>query len=71
MKFLQHIGIVNCGRFVELPVNIIKLTQLRSLDLVGSSVGVVPRGFGRLTNLRSLFGFPETARARAGAVWKS
>ncbi|CAL5010164.1 unnamed protein product [Urochloa decumbens] len=58
MKFLQHIGIVNCERFVRLPVNITKLTQLRSLDLVGSSVDVVPKGFGILTNLRSLFGFP-------------
>ncbi|XP_025795786.1 uncharacterized protein LOC112875982 isoform X2 [Panicum hallii] len=70
MKFLQHIGIVNCGRFVELPVNIIKLTQLRSLDLVGSSVGVVPRGFGRLTNLRSLFGFP-VHRDGEGQGWCS
>jgi Leucine-rich repeat (LRR) protein len=58
MKFLQYIGIVNCKRFVQLPDNIIKLRQLRSLDLVGSSVDVVPRGFGSLTNLRSLFGFP-------------
>jgi Leucine-rich repeat (LRR) protein len=58
MKFLQYIGIVNCKRFVQLPDNIIKLRQLRSLDLVGSSVDVVPRGFGSLTKLRSLFGFP-------------
>ncbi|RLN41232.1 putative disease resistance protein RGA3 [Panicum miliaceum] len=70
MKFLQHIGIVNCERFVQLPVNIIKLTQLRSLDLVGSSVDVVPRGFGRLTNLRSLFGFP-VHRDGEGQGWCS
>ncbi|CAL5004045.1 unnamed protein product [Urochloa decumbens] len=58
MEFLQHVGIVNCERFVQLPRNIIKLTQLRSLDLVGSSVDVVPQGFSRLTSLRSLFGYP-------------
>ncbi|XP_066353731.1 disease resistance protein RGA2-like isoform X2 [Miscanthus floridulus] len=58
MKFLQHIEIVNCEKFVQLPGNIIKLRQPRSHDLVGSSVDVIPRGFGSLTNLRSLFGFP-------------
>lgn len=58
MKFLQHIGVVNCEKFVQLPGSFIKLSQLRSLDLSGSNVGVIPRGFGGLTNLRLLYGFP-------------
>jgi hypothetical protein len=36
----------------------IKLLHLRSLDITGSKVSVVPKGFGGLTNLRLLFGFP-------------
>lgn len=58
MKYLEHIGIVNCQKFVQLPNSIIKLKQLRSLDLVGSSVDVVPWGFSTLIDLRSLLGFP-------------
>jgi hypothetical protein len=36
----------------------IKLVHLRSLDITGSKVSVVPKGFGGLTNLRLLYGFP-------------
>lgn len=58
MKFLQHIVLVICKKLSHLPASIIKLAHLRTLDITSSSVGVVPKGFGGLTNLRRLFGFP-------------
>ncbi|KAL6908016.1 hypothetical protein ACP4OV_002186 [Aristida adscensionis] len=58
MKFLQYISLLRCKKLDHLPSNIRKLTHLRCLDIRGSNVNVVPRGFGGLTNLRILFGFP-------------
>ncbi|CAN6373778.1 unnamed protein product [Urochloa humidicola] len=58
MKFLEYIALLDCKKLSHLPSNIVKLAQLRSLDITGSNVGAVPKGFGGLTNLRSLYGFP-------------
>jgi hypothetical protein len=58
MKFLQHIGLFNCTKLNKLPDSITKLGRLRYISLYGSNVDVVPKGFGGLTNLRSVYGFP-------------
>ncbi|KAM3260792.1 hypothetical protein ACQJBY_051823 [Aegilops geniculata] len=58
MKFLQHINLQGCESFEKLPDSIIKLGQLRYLNLNDTGINVVPRGFRGLTNLRKLYGFP-------------
>jgi Leucine-rich repeat (LRR) protein len=58
MKFLQFIRLRNCEKLANLPSSIVKLVHLRSLNITGSNVSVVPKGFGGLTNLRLLYGFP-------------
>ncbi|CAM0955726.1 unnamed protein product [Alopecurus aequalis] len=58
MKFLEHIGLFNCTKLNTLPDSITKLGRLRYISLDGSNVDVVPKGFGGLTNLRSVYGFP-------------
>ncbi|CAO1943893.1 unnamed protein product [Urochloa humidicola] len=58
MKFLQYINLFGCEKLGHLPSSIIKLVHLRSLVITGSNVSVVPKGFGGLTNLRMLEGFP-------------
>ncbi|KAM3310190.1 hypothetical protein ACQJBY_031090 [Aegilops geniculata] len=58
MKFLQHISLEGCGSFVKLPDTIIKLQGLKFLDIDGTCVKSIPRGFRTLTNLRVLNGFP-------------
>ncbi|XP_047044466.1 putative disease resistance protein RGA4 [Lolium rigidum] len=58
MKFLEHIGLFNCTKLNKLPDSITKLGRLRYISLDGSNVDVVPKGFGGLTNLRSVYGFP-------------
>ncbi|XP_037471775.1 putative disease resistance protein RGA3 [Triticum dicoccoides] len=58
MRFLQHIQLTNCTKLDKLPDSITKLAFLRCLDLRWSRVEVIPRGFGGLTGLRSLLGFP-------------
>jgi Leucine-rich repeat (LRR) protein len=58
MKFLQFIMLLNCKKLDSLPNVIVKLVQLRYLDISGSNVSTVPKGFCGLTNLRSLYGFP-------------
>jgi hypothetical protein len=58
MKFLQFIRLMNCEKLAHLPSSIVKLVHLRSLNITGSNVSVVPKGFGGLTNLRLLYGFP-------------
>ncbi|KAJ1254299.1 hypothetical protein BS78_K091700 [Paspalum vaginatum] len=58
IKFLEHINLNGCQRLVKLPSGIGKLQQLRFLGLNGTSIHNIPKGFGRLTNLRNLYGFP-------------
>ncbi|CAN6226878.1 unnamed protein product [Urochloa humidicola] len=58
MRFLQYINLFGCKKLSHLPSSIVKLVHLRSLDITGSNVSVVPKGFGGLTNLRMLEGFP-------------
>ncbi|KAM0836065.1 hypothetical protein ACQ4PT_062537 [Festuca glaucescens] len=58
MKFLEHITLRHCIRLNKLPGNISKLESLRCLDLTGSNVDIVPRGFGGLKQLRSVIWFP-------------
>ncbi|CAD6343902.1 unnamed protein product [Miscanthus lutarioriparius] len=58
MKFLQCIDLTNCRSLVKLPRGIGELRQLRYLSLVYSGINNIPRGFGSLTNLRILWGFP-------------
>ncbi|KAF8699056.1 hypothetical protein HU200_034747 [Digitaria exilis] len=59
MKFLQHIVIGDSRKFENLPSSIIKLVHLRTLDMSGLNANVIiPKGFGGLTGLRVLGGFP-------------
>jgi hypothetical protein len=58
MKFLEYIGITCCEQIQQLPGSIIKLERLRSLNLMGTNIKSIPRGFGRLTSLRTLYSFP-------------
>ncbi|TVU23261.1 hypothetical protein EJB05_25615, partial [Eragrostis curvula] len=57
MKFLHYISLVDCKKLDHLPSTIVKLQQLRFLNIRGCNVTVVPKGFGRLTNLRRLYSF--------------
>ncbi|XP_044952066.1 disease resistance protein RGA2-like isoform X2 [Hordeum vulgare subsp. vulgare] len=58
LKFLQYISLRDCKQFVKLPHSILKLGQLRYLNLSGTSINGITRGFRVLTNLRKLIGFP-------------
>jgi Leucine-rich repeat (LRR) protein len=58
MKFLQFINLLHCENLGQLPSSMTKLVHLRSLNITDSNVSVVPKGFGGLTNLRLLYGFP-------------
>ncbi|CAL4989376.1 unnamed protein product [Urochloa decumbens] len=58
MKFLQHISLNSCKSLSMLPASISKLQQLRYLDLSGTSIKYLHRGFDGLTCLRKLYGFP-------------
>jgi len=59
MKFLMHIDLFNCKKLGHLPRSITKLVHLTSLALLeGTNISFVPKGFGDLSNLRSLQGFP-------------
>lgn len=58
MKFLLCITLACCKRLGNLPSSTVNLVQLRCLDVTASSVNTVPKGFGGLTSLRSLHGFP-------------
>jgi hypothetical protein len=58
IKFLEYIALLDCKKLSHLPSSIIKLVHLRSLYITGSNIDDVPKGFGGLTSLRSLYGFP-------------
>ncbi|KAL6658414.1 hypothetical protein ACP70R_004000 [Stipagrostis hirtigluma subsp. patula] len=58
LKFLQHINLGGCKSLVKLPNGIAELRQLRFLNIAGTSINNIPRGWGGLTNLRKLYGFP-------------
>ena len=71
MKFLLYISLGHCKRLCYLPGSIIRLVHLRSLNIKGSNVSVIPKGFGELTNLRSLYGFPVHVDMDASNSWCS
>ncbi|CAL4982304.1 unnamed protein product [Urochloa decumbens] len=58
MKFLQHISLFRCKSLSKLPASILKLQQLRYLNLIDTSIKYIHRGFDGLTSLRTLYGFP-------------
>jgi len=58
MKFLLHIYLRDCKKLGNLPSSITKLVHLTSLVLNGTTISAVPKGFGGLSNLRLLYGFP-------------
>ncbi|CAO2144650.1 unnamed protein product [Urochloa humidicola] len=60
IKFLQHIVLRGSRNLETLPRSIIQLVHLRTLDLDNLNVNniLIPKGFSKLTDLRSLFGFP-------------
>jgi hypothetical protein len=70
MKFLSYISLKgNCKKLCYLPSSILKLVHIRYLCLEGSNVSVVPKGFGELTNLRRLYGFPVHVDMDANSSW--
>jgi hypothetical protein len=71
MKFLLYISLGNCKKLCYLSGSIIKLVHLRSLNIDGSNVSVIPKGFSELTNLRSLYGFPVHVDMDASNSWCS
>ncbi|CAD6255484.1 unnamed protein product [Miscanthus lutarioriparius] len=71
MKFLLYISLGNCKRLCYLPSSIIKLVHLRSLNIDGSNVSIIPKGFSELTNLRSLSGFPVHMDMDPSSSWCS
>ncbi|CAN6374304.1 unnamed protein product [Urochloa humidicola] len=58
MKFLQYISLRGCKNLLKLPASISKLPQLRFLNLVGTNLKCIHRGFNGLTSLRKIYGFP-------------
>ncbi|XP_047080685.1 putative disease resistance protein RGA1 [Lolium rigidum] len=58
LKFLQFISLFGSEQFVELPHSIVQLSKLRYLNIDGTSILSIPRGFHVLTNLRGVHGFP-------------
>ena len=58
MKFLQHIVVARCPQLDHLPSCITQLLHLRTVSMYGSHDNVlIPKGFGQLKNLRTLYGF--------------
>ena len=76
MKFLMHIDLFNCKKLGHLPRIITKLVHLTSLALLeGTNISFMPKGFGDLSNLRSLQGFPvyvdDMDAGSSGSSWCS
>ncbi|XP_037467332.1 putative disease resistance protein RGA3 [Triticum dicoccoides] len=65
MKLLQFLDLHGCENLVNLPGSIVKLGQLRLLEL--PSISVIPGGFRTLTNMRKLNWF----RAHMDGEWCS
>ncbi|XP_062212089.1 putative disease resistance protein RGA3 [Phragmites australis] len=59
--FLQAIDLVGCSNISQLPNSILKLRKLRLLDIRGTNITSVPRGFGKLEDLVILAGFPTNS----------
>lgn len=59
VKLLEQISICNCASFTgQIPSSILRLDRLRHLAIGAGTKFTVPRGFGGLTNLRTLAPFP-------------
>jgi Leucine-rich repeat (LRR) protein len=72
MKFLQHIVVQKCPQLDHLPSCITQLLHLRTLIVYGSHDNVlIPKGFGQLKNLRTLFGFRVHLDKNGGTGWCS
>ncbi|CAL4991886.1 unnamed protein product [Urochloa decumbens] len=73
IKFLQHIVLRGLTKLENLPRSIIELVNLRTLDLdmLNAKNILIPKGFGRLTNLSRLFGFPVHMNMDKDGTWCS
>ncbi|XP_057524480.1 putative disease resistance RPP13-like protein 1 isoform X2 [Amaranthus tricolor] len=58
---LQTLLLKNC-RFLEAVTHVTHLIELRHLDFVGAALVEIPRGIGKLTNLRTLNGLVLKAK---------
>ncbi|CAO2142682.1 unnamed protein product [Urochloa humidicola] len=58
MQLLEHIVVRGTKKLENIPSSIIELVRLRTLNIRGCNVKTVPKGFGMLTNLETLNGFP-------------
>ncbi|WVZ53267.1 hypothetical protein U9M48_004235, partial [Paspalum notatum var. saurae] len=68
LKFLQHLCLMGCEKMVGLPNSIVKLKQLRSLDL-NRTLSIIPKRFGVLTNLRKITNFPARMNGGGSNGW--
>ncbi|CAL4980117.1 unnamed protein product [Urochloa decumbens] len=73
IKYLQHIVLRGSINLESLPRSIIDLVHLRTLDLDNLNIEniLIPKGFGRLTNLSQLFGFPVHNDMDKDGAWCS
>ncbi|CAM0153078.1 unnamed protein product [Urochloa decumbens] len=73
IKFLQHIVLRGSSNLESVPRSIIELVHLRTLDLDNLNVKNIhiPKGFGGLTNLSQLFGFPVHMDMDKDGAWCS
>ena len=58
MKLLQYINLCGCKSLVNLPSSIVMLQHLRFLNIAGTGISNIPKGFHGLANLRNLYMFP-------------
>ncbi|CAL4978902.1 unnamed protein product [Urochloa decumbens] len=71
MQLLEHIVVLDSEKLENLPSSIIELVHLRTLNISGCNVKTVPKGFGGLTNLQTLSGFPHIMDMHGGGGWCS